>query len=202
MSEITKALRRPLPPKAIRQNQDNPNLSSVNSAYVIERLNDVFGEDGWEASFEIIEQGAHIVVKCSFVAWFPAHLPGNNPGRTIRRLTFGGNTNTDRGDAYKGACTDALTKAASQIGIASAVYKGMHDTEFQKAEPRIEPATGEKITAVEHSSFWSAARKSGKTKEQIEKYLATLGVDTADKMPKKNYAAALSWALGNAEAAA
>jgi hypothetical protein len=196
MSDITKALRRPLPKAAIQRNHDNPSLSSVKSAYVIERLNDVFGEDGWEAGFEIIEQGQHIVVKCSFVARISAD-------RVIRRTTFGGNTNQDRGDAYKGACTDALTKAASQIGIASAVYKGMHDTEFQKSETRKAPASDEpRITAAENQSFWSAAKKSGKNREQVESYLTTLGIDAVDKMPKKNYPAALSWALGNAEAAA
>jgi hypothetical protein len=198
MTDITRKLRRALAKRAIRQNQDNPMLSSVNSAYVIERLNDVFGEDGWEAAFDVIEQGAHIVVKCSFLA----RVPGTE--RVIRRYTFGGNTNQDRGDAYKGACTDALTKAASQIGIAGAVYKGMHDTELQKAEPRKAPASDEpRITAVENQSFWSAAKKSGKNSEQVQRYLNTLGIDAVDKMPKKNYAAALEWALrGNAEAAA
>src|SRR4051812_27320206 len=98
MTDITKKLRRPLPKAAIRRNADNPLLSSVNPAYVIERLNDVFGEDGWDATYDIIEQGQHIVVKCSFMAWIPG-TEGRD--REIRRYTFGGNTNPDRGDAYK-----------------------------------------------------------------------------------------------------
>jgi hypothetical protein len=40
---------------------------------------------------------------------------------------FGGNDNPDRGDAYKGACTDALSKCASYLGIGMDVYKGLND---------------------------------------------------------------------------
>ena len=38
-------------------------------------------------------------------------------GQFIAIEQFGGNDNPDRGDAYKGACTDALSKCASYLGI-------------------------------------------------------------------------------------
>ena len=121
--ELRNKLRAPLAAEAIKEHPTKPYMSSVNSAYVIERLNDVFGEDGWEAKYTVIEanpSAAMVVVQCVLTcqAW------------GIVRQTFGGNDNKDRGDAYKGACTDALTKAASQIGIAQDVYKGMHDKEL------------------------------------------------------------------------
>jgi len=37
---------------------------------------------------------------------------------------FGGNDNADLGDAYKGACTDALTKIGSYLEIGMDVFKG------------------------------------------------------------------------------
>jgi hypothetical protein len=40
---------------------------------------------------------------------------------------YGGNDNPDRGDAYKGACTDALSKCASYLGVGMDVYKGLRD---------------------------------------------------------------------------
>src|ERR1700730_2941651 len=89
-------------------------LSSINPAYIIERLNDVFGENGWVAKYEIIEnslQSSMIVVRCHF----------DVKKLKIYREAFGGNDNYDRGDAYKGACTDALGKVASQLGIAADV---------------------------------------------------------------------------------
>lgn len=108
-------LRAPLPKEAIKQHPTKKYLSTVNVAFIIERLNDVFGEDGWTADYTIVESEKMIVVRCDFSA-------GN-----IKRTAFGGNENSDRGDSYKGACTDALSKAASQIGIAGDVYKGLHD---------------------------------------------------------------------------
>ncbi|HZV12833.1 MAG TPA: hypothetical protein VFA55_06420, partial [Candidatus Kapabacteria bacterium] len=56
-----------------------------------------------------------IVIKSTF------HAP--EFGITIPDI-FGGNDNADRGDAYKGACTDALSKIASYLYIGMDVYKG------------------------------------------------------------------------------
>ena len=46
---------------------------------------------------------------------------------------YGGNDNSDRGDAYKGACTDALSKCASYLGIGMDVYKGLRDERLQNS---------------------------------------------------------------------
>jgi len=46
---------------------------------------------------------------------------------------YGGNDNPDRGDAYKGACTDALSKCASYLGIGMDVYKGLRDERLKAA---------------------------------------------------------------------
>jgi len=75
-----------------------------------------FGEGGWTERYTVIE--AHpdarmIVVKCDFAV----------PKLKIFRQAFGGNANEDRGDAFKGACTDALTKCASKLGIANQVFQ-------------------------------------------------------------------------------
>jgi len=113
--EVAARLRQPLPPEAISAHPHKPGLSSIKPIYVIERLNEVFGLNGWEENYEIVETGPMIVVRgCLRI-----------PKYGIVRQQFGGNDNPDRGDAYKGACTDALSKCASQIGIAIDVYKGL-----------------------------------------------------------------------------
>ena len=95
-------LKSPLPKEAISQHPTRTYLSTIKAIYVIERFNDVFGIGGWMIYNEVIEPGAkHIVVKSRFVA--PEY------GIIIPDI-FGGNNNEDRGDAFKGACTDALTK--------------------------------------------------------------------------------------------
>ncbi len=112
--EIAGQLTRPLPPEAISVHPNKPGLSSVKAIYIIERLNEVFGLNGWEDDYEVVETGPMIVVRgCLRI-----------PKYGIVRQQYGGNDNPDRGDAYKGACTDALSKCASQLGIAIDVYKG------------------------------------------------------------------------------
>ena len=124
-------LRKPLPAEAVSQHPTKKFLSSIKAIYVTERLNDVFGIGGWKVENEIIEKvGAMIVVKAKF---------------TIERFglyieQFGGNDNGgensknfDLGDAYKGACTDALTKIASYLEIGIDVFKGKQQGTPKKA---------------------------------------------------------------------
>jgi hypothetical protein len=112
--ELAERLKQPLAREAISAHPNKPGLSTVKAIYVIERLNEVFGLNGWEDDYEVVETGPMIVVRgCLRI-----------PKYGIVRQQYGGNDNEDRGDAYKGACTDALSKCASQLGIAIDVYKG------------------------------------------------------------------------------
>lgn len=82
---------------------------------VTDRLNDVFGIDGWTTDAEfVMERNGMVVVKLLF----------NAPDYGIHHTTFGGNNNKDLGDAFKGAETDALTKVASWLGIGTGVWRG------------------------------------------------------------------------------
>lgn len=130
--EVAERLKQPLPPEAISANPHKPGLSSIKPIYVIERLNEVFGLNGWEENYEVVETGPMIVVRgCLRI-----------PKYGIVRQQFGGNDNPDRGDAYKGACTDALSKCASQIGIAIDVYKGRGPGAIPTAkQPVAEPSS-------------------------------------------------------------
>ena len=115
-SDLLEKLQAPLPPQAVSPNTDRPGLSTIKVIYVVERLNEVFGLNGWHMANEVVEKGAMVVVKST--------LTIDDYG--IRIEQYGGNANSDRGDAYKGACTDALSKCASYIGIGMDVYKGLH----------------------------------------------------------------------------
>lgn len=121
--EIAEQLKKPLPAEAISANPTKPGLSSVKVIYIVERLNEVFGLNGWEDDYEIVESGPMVVVRgCLRIPRFG-----------ITRQQYGGNNNPDRGDAYKGACTDALSKCASQLGIAIDVYKGLYPVGLDSA---------------------------------------------------------------------
>lgn len=110
-------LNRPLPAEAVTPHPSKKFLSSIKSIYVTERLNEVFGVGQWNVRPEVIENtDKMVVVKVSF----------SIPAYGIHYECYGGNDNADRGDAYKGATTDALTKIGSWLGIGADVFKGLH----------------------------------------------------------------------------
>jgi hypothetical protein len=115
--DLKKKLREPLPTEAVSPNPLKPGLSAIKVIYVVERLNDLFGLNGWHMDNEVVETGRMVVVRATLAI----------PKYGIAIEQFGGNDNPDRGDAYKGACTDALSKCASYLGIGMDVYKGLND---------------------------------------------------------------------------
>lgn len=111
-------LKKPLPPEAVSPHPTKAYLSSIKAIYVVERLSDVFGIGAWRIKNEVIEHDSKMVVVKSILT-----VPEYN----IEIESFGGNDNADKGDAYKGASTDALTKICSYLGIGMDVFKGLAD---------------------------------------------------------------------------
>ena len=125
--EQERALCKPLPKEAIKPHPTKTYLSTIKAIYVAERLNQVFGIGQWEIHGEkVIESGEKMVV-------IEAEL--TIPEYGIRLRSYGGNDNADRGDAYKGAVTDALTKIGSHLGIGMDVFKGLGDKSDHAEEP-------------------------------------------------------------------
>lgn len=120
--QVQEVLDRPLPAQAIKQHPTKTYLSTIKPIFVIDRLNEAFGRNGWYADYEIIDNSkADIIVKGYLFV----------PAYGILLTNFGGNDNGgsesrnfDQGDAYKGAFTDALTKMASYIGIGADIWRG------------------------------------------------------------------------------
>jgi hypothetical protein len=147
-------LKQPLPAEAVSPNPQKPGLSAIKVIYVVERLNDVFGLNGWHMDNEVVETGGMVVVRATLAI----------PKYGIAIEQFGGNDNPDRGDAYKGACTDALSKCASYLGIGMEVYKGLTD-------PRPRDGGGSRHNergpvgspAREGRTNWAAARNAAPT---------------------------------------
>ena len=126
--EIIKLLKQPLPKEAIKQHPTKTYLSTIKAIYVVERFNECFGIGGWIINNEVVlKEGKWIIIKATLT------IPEYNI--TIPDI-FGGNDNADLGDAYKGACTDALTKIGSYLGIGMDVYKGLADAQQQPSEPK------------------------------------------------------------------
>jgi len=58
-------LKEPLPREAVSPNPQKPGLSGIKVIYVVERLNDVFGLNGWHIDNEIVETGRMVVVRAT-----------------------------------------------------------------------------------------------------------------------------------------
>ena len=126
------ALREPLPKEAISQHPTKAYLSTIKAIYVVERLNSVFGIGEWKVRNEVEEKVVGEIVankKKPDMVVVKSIFKIN--GLNIRIEAYGGNDNADLGDAYKGACTDALTKIGSYLEIGINVFKGLGD----KASP-------------------------------------------------------------------
>lgn len=95
-------------------------LTSIKSGYVVERLNNVFGLGNWGVRVHTAE-----VVKDEIL------LSGVLLVRDwCSELFYGSQKLADypsRGDAYNGAKTRILSKAASHIGVGNQVFKGNTD---------------------------------------------------------------------------
>ena len=127
-----------LPDEAVTPPPTKAYLSNFKAIYVTERLNDVFGVGAWKTTVEpIATDGKMVVVKLT--------LP--IPEYGIYYECFGGNDNSDLGDAYKGATTDALTKICSWMGLGAEVFKGKQ-TGKKSAQP-IQPKPKKVLTSAE-----------------------------------------------------
>src|SRR5882762_8588836 len=154
--DFIQRLKAPLPPEAVSPNPDKPGLSSIKVIFVVERLNEVFGLNGWKVVNEVVESGQMVVVKATLTV--PKY------GITVEQ--FGGNNNFDRGDAYKGACTDALSKCASYLGVGMDVYKGLHGEASRNGSTTgfaTESAVPAEQTTAQRAAATSAANNANRT---------------------------------------
>ena len=141
--EQKKKLNEPLPKEAVAPHPTKGYLSTIKAIYVVERLNEVFGLGGWKIENHFVEkvtkviktsttssEKTMVVVKSKFTV---TEVIENVSYKRIYVESYGGNDNDDLGDAYKGACTDALTKIGSYLGIGMDVFKGLGDKEQNRA---------------------------------------------------------------------
>jgi len=154
-TEMRDKLREPLPPEAVSQHPTKSYLSSIKSIYVVERINDVFGLGSWTLKSEVIERLEKFVVVKAIL---------EIPGVGFYGEAYGGNDNSDIGDAYKGATTDGLTKiAAQQLEIGIDVFKGLPSNKppqatKSKSSPVKEKSSSEHWCQDHNTAFFMRGR--------------------------------------------
>jgi hypothetical protein len=186
----------PLPPEAIAAHPRMAGLSTIKGIFVTERLNQVFGVGAWvvktdlsspittvhtttNAGRERIEYTA--VAKTIFTV----------PEYAIYYECIASSTNSDPGDAAKGATTDAITKIASWIGIGIDVYKGKHGAAPKPANANLldlndklglVPSYDELTTATLKADFLALVDKL--PKEQAAKFIKDIDHMTPARFEK------------------
>jgi len=149
-----RALRVPFPPESLKPDMSRGfELTSIKAAYVIERLNDVFGPCGvgWRyvhAPFENVvmaDQRTEILTEvalqyrvsedeqrgCSPVEWRDQWHLDHDRSRVWSEPLYAvgghclGQGSVPYTDARKSAVTNGLTKASSMLGIGHEVFKGL-----------------------------------------------------------------------------
>ena len=126
---VEEILNRPMPKQALRELPHKKGMTAITPIYVTERLNEAFGLGGWQFEPEIISDSEKMVIIKGVLTV---------PTMNIRIVQFGGNDNRDRGDAYKGASTDALGKCASYLGIGAHVWRDEEPSETETANTETE----------------------------------------------------------------
>ena len=118
-----------MPKQALRELPHKKGMTAITPIYVTERLNEAFGLGGWQFEPEIISDSEKMVIIKGVLTV---------PSLNVRIVQFGGNDNRDRGDAYKGASTDALGKCASYLGIGAHVWRDEEPSESDTANTETE----------------------------------------------------------------
>ena len=161
-AEQVAMLNEPLPAKALKQHPTKAFLTTINSIYVTERLNNVFGVGAWRVKPELQEaDGKMVVVKTTLTI----------PEYGIEYECYGVNDNADRGDAYKGAVTDAITKIGSWLGIGAEVWK---NEAGKQSAPRQQPAQPKPQPAQPQPARKMISANTLANKDQTDKMLALL----------------------------
>lgn len=186
-------------------------LSYVGHAALTDRLLDADPEWTWEP-LAYAQNGTPLLDDFGGM-WIKLTVGG------VTRLGYGDAQGKIGGDAMKERIGDALRNAAMRFGAALDLWhKGtLHVEEKDEAEEvaaaPITPASAQQypprppkvedkpttpvgsILPFQKNAFLNAAKKSNKTNEQVVDYLGTIGCESLDEMPKKDFPEALKWAM-------
>ncbi len=120
MDKLYKELIKEFPPEAYQLDDSRGfDLTSIKAQYIKERLCEVFTPFGWKIFGEHIEKENGVL----FIGKFEVKLE-NNEWFSVQATGYA-RKGKNIGDTYKSATTDALSKAASNIGVGNSAFKGL-----------------------------------------------------------------------------
>jgi len=174
-ADILQKLMGKFPESAVEESSDMGGFTAIGikPQYVIERLNEVFGIFGWDHFIEKDKDGKLMIELKPYT---------NSKGKEraiLKRISSYGGSRVILGnyaDAYKGAKTNALCKAASYLGVAHEAYKGELEIQPKVTQPTITPIQKAKNTLtkfmvaknISKEKAQELAKKSKDTEEEVD----------------------------------
>lgn len=163
VEEVYKKLKADFPKEAYSvDNTRGFNLTSIKAQYVVERLNDVLGLDGWsvDGAFEKDDNGVAFMGSLNVkIGDKEVTRPGVGYG-AYQKDKEGKLKKASIGDAFKSAMTDMISKTASHIGVGNEVFKGNVDP--AKIDS---PSSSASNGSSYKKNTWGPAKKASKTSE-------------------------------------
>ncbi|MEM6367791.1 MAG: Rad52/Rad22 family DNA repair protein [Myxococcota bacterium] len=120
--------------------QKGYDTAGIKYAYIVERLNEQLGL-GWTYDDEIIEcaQGKWRSGAACFDVTMKVAVSIKDGRNVVCRHAYGGHRASAKADAFKGALTNGLKKAAAMFGVGLDTYKGILDDD-NLSQPDAQPA--------------------------------------------------------------
>lgn len=123
--------------KILRKNFDGSTtkLTGFPAQIVVDRLNEIFGIDGWRTMERILKQ--EIIGKC-WVVVMQIDLEILKEGAKITKTGYGACYAKRVEDAYGAAFTSGLKRAGRQLGIGRELYLGINNEDIEESEEELE----------------------------------------------------------------
>lgn len=137
-------------------------LASLKAQYIPDRLNEVLGLTNWEftGNFENVVDGE----KTTGVLYHGIlTIQIGDKVKSVRSVGYSAKKKNE-GDSRKGAMTDALSKAASHVGVADEAFKGL-----------VNPADIKKSNKTGKSSSGFGSKKPSTTNASSKKETPSFG---------------------------
>ena len=166
---VEEILNRDLPTAALKPLAHKQGMTAITPIYVTDRMNEAFGLGGWQFEPEVVNDSDKMVIVRGVLTVSSINA---------RIVQFGGNENKDRGDAYKGAATDALTKCCSYLGVGSHVWRNNEPSEVESpapAKPRSKPNSASQRKKAEFDRVAELEQTLEKHEDAANKLLTEIG---------------------------
>lgn len=154
------------------QTRKGYDTTGIKYAYVVERMNEQLGL-GWTYGDEVIDvekgqyrSGAEFFDVTMKVTVRVQRLD-DEAGDWIERHAYGGHRSSTRADAYKGALTNGLKKAAAMFGVGIEAYKGTIDDDNLPQPEEVAPARREAPKQSQNDRVTEVRERFAKVQENL-----------------------------------